>query len=126
MLDELTSTDTFGLFLADHWTDSEVDARWNTSNIALAEIVRMRTGSKSRGNRLRQAGILQVLAITALTVATLLVVFNAPSTQGDGSGADKSSSKTTPVAVTSASPRPTAEGTKPPSCRPPLSTLLLC
>ena len=110
-------------------TNLEVDARWQTANIALTEIERMRAGSRTRGNFLRLAGILQVIAIAALSAATLLVIFIEPAPKVNKTGGNPSST-TTPstkspggMTATSSARDP---GVKPQSCRPPLSTLFLC
>lgn len=71
---ELTSVETLRELIGQqHWKDTEVTARYQTAHITIEQIERLRKGSAIRGKWLRAAGIMQVMAVAALGLSTLIV-----------------------------------------------------
>lgn len=82
---EQTAISTLQSLIDDeNWTVSEVNARWQTANITIDQIDRLRSGSKGRGRWLRAAGICQVLAVAALAFSTVFVVSDSPGQNHSG------------------------------------------
>jgi hypothetical protein len=117
---EQTAISTLKSLIDDtNWRESEVNARWQTANITIDQIEKLRSGSKKRGWWLRAAGICQVLAVAALAFSTVLVVSHRP---GDDQGGASNNDQTQQSQSQHAPPAPGKSA----SCRPPLSTLHLC
>lgn len=70
----VTSTGSMRSMLADHWTDSEVDARYITAFCNLQTIASLRAGTTLKAHLLLAAAAAQVLAILAIATTTLILV----------------------------------------------------
>ncbi|MGY2029037.1 hypothetical protein ACW9HR_10610 [Nocardia gipuzkoensis] len=70
----VTSIDSMRAMLVDHWTDSEVDARYVSAYCNLETVVSLRTGSSLKAHLLLGAAALQVLSILAMATSALILV----------------------------------------------------
>ncbi|MFE7800846.1 hypothetical protein [Nocardia sp. NPDC057440] len=70
----VTSTDSMRAMLTDHWTDSEVDARYVSAYCNPQTIASLRAGTTLKAHLLLGAAALQVLAILAMATTTLILV----------------------------------------------------
>jgi hypothetical protein len=72
--EDLISTKTLRTLIDDQWMDTEPSARNQTARLVIDTIETLRLGSTSKGKWLLAAAILQLVAVSALAVSTVIVV----------------------------------------------------
>ncbi|MFD4438441.1 hypothetical protein ACFWPK_01530 [Nocardia sp. NPDC058519] len=70
----VTSTDSMRAMLVDHWTDSEVSARYVSAYCNLETVTSLRAGTSVKARLLLGAAAMQVLAILSIATSALILV----------------------------------------------------